>query len=69
MGLFVGFLNLAIIRTNGKDRIINNLGMFANLLTAIFFITGIILVEKSPQGYLGLILILSLVFINFKFVR
>jgi hypothetical protein len=67
MGIFLGFLNLAIIRTDGKDVIIKYLGIIANLLATIFFSVGIILVERSPQGFIGLFLIISLTTLSIKF--
>ena len=67
MGIFVGFLNFSIIQTDGNNRLIKIFGMIANLLTTTFFVVGIIFVERSPLGFIGLFLIIAMSVLSFKF--
>src|SRR5215212_8376786 len=54
--LFVGFLNIALSRDIGRDRLVRVLCYVANLLTVFF---GFLMVtqDREPQVILGLVLI------------
>jgi hypothetical protein len=54
--IFVGFLNIALARVAGKDRVIAMLCYVANLTTVVFGVL-IVVVDNEPQVIFGLILI------------
>jgi hypothetical protein len=54
--IFLGFLNIALSRTIGRDRLVKILCYIANLITTAF---GVLLVtlDSEPQVIFGLVLI------------
>lgn len=54
--MFVGFLNVALNRGAGRDRLVKILCYAANLLTLVFGVM-IVFVTNAPQVVFGLVLI------------
>ena len=54
--IFVGFLNIALSRDVGRDRLVRILCYVANLLT-VFFGFLMVAVNREPQVIFGLVLI------------
>ncbi|MDT7604695.1 MAG: hypothetical protein QOF61_2692 [Acidobacteriota bacterium] len=53
--VFAGFLNVALIRDGGRDRVIRALCLIANAITAILFAAGLMLM-RQPQVFVGVAL-------------
>ena len=54
--IFVGFLNVALNRGAGRDRLVRTLCYVANIITAVFG-AMIVVVDYEPQVIFGLVLI------------
>ena len=59
MGIFLGFLNVAFWRTEGRDSIVLMLCRISNLIATAFVICYIF-VDRDPQNYVILVLFLFL---------
>lgn len=55
--VFAGFLNVALGRGAGRDRIVRTLGHVTNALLLIFGTLAVVAV-REPQAYVGIVLIL-----------
>ena len=53
--ILAGFLNIAVIRGRGRDRLVWSLGVIANLTFAILFGVGLVLLTQ-PQVFVGVAL-------------
>ena len=53
--VYAGFLNVAVIRSTGDDRMVRVLGLIANLLLAGLF-AGTLSLMRPPQVFVGLAL-------------
>jgi hypothetical protein len=53
--VFAGFLNVALIRDGGRDRVIRALTLVANVATALLFAAALTLM-RQPQVFLGVAL-------------
>lgn len=54
--IFLGFLNIALSRTIGRDRLVQILCYVANLITTVFGVL-LVTVDSEPQVIFGLVLI------------
>jgi uncharacterized membrane protein len=59
MGIFLGFLNVAFWRTDGRDGVVLRLSRISNLMATAFAVFYIF-IDRDPQNYIGLILFLFL---------
>lgn len=54
--IFLGFLNIALSRAIGRDRLIQALCYIANFITTVFGVL-LVAVDSEPQVIFGLVLI------------
>jgi len=59
MGIFLGFLNVAFWRTEGRDSVVLMLSGISNLIATAFVICYIF-IDRDPQNYVVLVLFLFL---------
>ena len=59
MGIFLGFLNIAFWRTEGRDRVVLMLSRISNLLATAFAFCYIF-IDRDPQNYIVLVLFMFL---------
>ena len=64
MGIFLGFLNVASWRTEGRDSIVLMLSRISNLIATAFVICYIF-IDRDPQNYVVLVLFLFLTTTSF----
>ena len=63
--IFLGFLNIALNRTDGRDRLVRILCYVANLITNLFGIL-LVAVDSEPQVIFGLVLIVLMTVTAFR---
>ncbi|MDQ3714330.1 MAG: hypothetical protein M3388_19235 [Acidobacteriota bacterium] len=52
--IFVGFLNLALIKISPKDSLVRTLCIIANLTITILFVVALLTVLREPQVFVGI---------------
>jgi hypothetical protein len=62
--VFLGFLNIALNRADGRDRLIQVLCYVANLITTVFGVL-LVTVDSEPQEIFGLVLIIMMTVTTF----
>lgn len=66
--IYLGFLNIALGRASGRDRLVPVLCYIANLVTTVFGVL-LVTVDNEPQVFFGLVLIVLITVTAFMIKR